>query len=70
MPTIRSWVLERQYAPAAPAALTDFPDVLMRAPAETMLAFLDELGDVRALLTAHGLTDTDLANLRTVFPRA
>ncbi|WP_176611729.1 tyrosine-protein phosphatase [Actinomadura sp. WMMB 499] len=86
MPTIRAWALDRRSPsdgpsdgaafPEAPKALTDtadlsgFPDVLMRAPAETMLAFLAEVGDVHDLLTAHGLTDDDLAALRATFAPA
>ncbi|MEV0613797.1 tyrosine-protein phosphatase [Nonomuraea sp. NPDC050404] len=50
--------------------LTGIPEILMRAPAEAMQAFLAELGDVRELLTSHGLTDADLAALRTAFAKA
>lgn len=64
MPLIRSRVRH----PALPEeTLGALPEILMRAPAEAMLACLAELGDVRGLLAGHGLTDGDVAALRTAF---
>ncbi|TYB60620.1 tyrosine-protein phosphatase [Nonomuraea sp. PA05] len=66
MPALmKSW----EAAAAQVPMLTAIPEILMRAPAEAMLAFLTELGDVRALLDPHGLTDADLTALRAAFER-
>jgi rhodanese-related sulfurtransferase len=64
MSVIASWPRSPQFAEVV---LTTIPEVLRGAPAEAMLAFLDELADVRELLTPHGLTDADVAALRTAF---
>lgn len=63
-------ILERLRASPTYAANTSaLPDEMYRAEAETMRRFLDELrerdGGAAAWLTAHGLTETELATLRT-----
>jgi hypothetical protein len=64
LPAILSRPANPQFAAATLAAI---PEILMSAPAEAMTAFLRELGDVRDLPASHGLTDADLAALRTTF---